>query len=861
MGENTAPFSDEKSHRGPNATSRFDTMLDRDVKLKSKKFALNYEEELERIQIIIIKTDDNRELHLIDEQDKLTYDKIYEFVKINHDAKLMDVVDHFQNDPNSDAIAKIVLGYKYPDYILKFIDNSISEHISIPERERQHRRSNFERLLLRSGLILEHEKDLHLKCTYVKVFAPFERLCEEAKNIRLKMRLDDHYLPTIEIDPPARSFLYPITKYFKHEINLNKGSAFFRRDRLRQFEGAGPEKSIGKIILYFFPSSRRILMVNRIIGTANQIHIKKVLDNSEPIVYKRIIKSLSIKVLHKNKTYNDIYPLHDGKPVSPLPLEEMNLRAKLNELWVKSKRRQPLETIRLYFGEKLALYFAWLGFYTTWLAIASIIGVIVIIYGLLEYFVFGFGSENANQDVSIIWDNALTAPFALFMAIWSTCFLETWKRFNTAIQYDWDVLEYEKEELPRPEFYGTELRRSRITMKQEIHFPFKERFQKILISVFVVLICVMIVIVSVSALLIAPKLWINLGSYKSWVTAITNLIIIFYMNMLYMYVADWLTTFENHRTETSYEDSLILKSYLFDFVNCYSGLFYILFFKEKFIKNIINQEGITGCDYTSCMTDLTIQLTIVLVGKQIFGQFNEFIWPWMRSVVYKRRIREEYVRYTSSGERKEEPQWTRDDKLYSAYGSERSEYEEMVVQFGFISLFGIAFPLTPLFAWANNVLEIRSDAFNYVFSLQRTNGIRAQDIGMWEKILSFVSLLSVLTNAIIMAFHSTWMRNKFTRLYGSNENQLLVARLVFILLFEHLVFVVKLAFSYVIADIPQEVQFAIEREKYLSKITLEDESPALDEFFSESRDDDSLFEDDEIKLPKRRRPFTADDDV
>jgi len=41
------------------------------------------------------------------------------------------------------------------------------------------------------------------------------------------------------------------------------------------------------------------------------------------------------------------------------------------------------------------------------------------------------------------------------MAVWATCFLESWKRANASIQYDWDVIDFEKEELPRPEFYGT----------------------------------------------------------------------------------------------------------------------------------------------------------------------------------------------------------------------------------------------------------------------------------------------------------------------------------------------------------------------------------------------------------------------
>ena len=55
---------------------------------------------------------------------------------------------------------------------------------------------------------------------------------------------------------------------------------------------------------------------------------------------------------------------------------------------------------------------------------------------------------------------------------------------------------------------------------------------------------------------------------------------------------------------------------------------------------------------------------------------------------------------------------------------------------------------------------------------------------MWEHILSFVSSVSILTNALIIAFYSTWMKNQFVKTYGDDEKQILVARLVFILIFE-----------------------------------------------------------------------------
>jgi hypothetical protein len=67
-------------------------------------------------------------------------------------------------------------------------------------------------------------------------------------------------------------------------------------------------------------------------------------------------------------------------------------------------------------------------------------------------------------------------------------------------------------------------------------------------------------------------------------------------------------------------------------------------------------------------------------------------------------------KYADSGRKNNKvPQWVEDDHLAPSTDAIRTEYEEMVIQFGFLALFGVAFPLAPLFAWINNVTEIRSD--------------------------------------------------------------------------------------------------------------------------------------------------------
>lgn len=63
-----------------------------------------------------------------------------------------------------------------------------------------------------------------------------------------------------------------------------------------------------------------------------------------------------------------------------------------------------------------------------------------------------------------------------------------------------------------------------------------------------------------------------------------------------------------------------------------------------------------------------------------------------------------------------------------------------VIQFGFVTLFVASFPLAPLFALLNNIIEIRLDAKKFVAELRRPVAARAKDIGEFSP-LSLVSLI------------------------------------------------------------------------------------------------------------------------
>ncbi len=53
----------------------------------------------------------------------------------------------------------------------------------------------------------------------------------------------------------------------------------------------------------------------------------------------------------------------------------------------------------------------------------------------------------------------------------------------------------------------------------------------------------------------------------------------------------------------------------------------------------------------------------------------------------------------------------------------------VVIQFGFITLFAAAFPLAPLMALVNNLIEIRTDALKLLKSTNRAEYLGASGIG------------------------------------------------------------------------------------------------------------------------------------
>ncbi|XP_039984084.1 anoctamin-5b [Xiphias gladius] len=812
--------------------------------------------------------------------------------------------------PNKDTVF-FRDGVRRIDFVLSYVDDKDGE-------KKQERRREFEANLEKAGLELETEDKADSKdqkTYFLKIHAPWDVLVTYADVLKIKVRFKESDIPHGQ-DVPLEWLLHPFRlpdhimhpqpDYFTYPFDKSKTDFFLINDKDT-----------------FFPPSTRNRIVFYILARCPY--------------YKEGWKDrgkTGIKRLLSNGTYTAAFPLHDCRYWKRARNAECESeRYILYRHWARFLcfyKGQPLNLIRKYYGEKIGIYFAWLGFYTEMLLFAAIMGLICFTYGVLSYDDNISSKEicDANIGGSIVmcplcdkkcsfwklnstclsswqshlFDNEGTVFFAIFMGIWVTLFLEFWKRRQARLEYEWDLVDFEEEQQQlqiRPEFEirCTNRRLNKITQEMEPYLPFPSKCARFCLSgatvlfwISLIVACIIGVIVYRLAVYAAFASIIKDPMRKIQVvgrfitpqlaTSVTasciNFVIIMILNFFYERVAIWITDMEIPKTHLEYENRLTMKMFLFQFVNYYSSCFYVAFFKGKFVgfpggysyifgkwSKLRNEE----CDPGGCLIELTTQLVIVMAGKQLWGNIQEALLPLMRNWWSSRRARHHPENHYS--------RWEQDYVLqnFSQLGL-FYEYLEMVIQFGFITLFVASFPLAPLLALFNNILEIRVDAWKFTTQFRRPVASKARNIGAWQEILNAVAILSVVTNAFIMAFTSdmiprmvylyayskgasmkgyinnslsiynisqkarhsmleepNWFDNSTAtcryrdyRYPPGHQNEythtmqywhILAAKMAFIIIMEHVVFVVKFFVAWMIPDVPSDVKARIKRERYL----------------------------------------------
>ncbi|XP_039391605.1 anoctamin-9-like isoform X7 [Mauremys reevesii] len=568
----------------------------------------------------------------------------------------------------------------------------------------------------------------------------------------------------------------------------------------------------------------------------------------------------TLQKLIKAKVFEAAFPLH----------EQEGLRKELKENWAqwrKILKQQPIEDIRSYFGEKVALYFAWLGWYTRILFPAAVLGLLVFLYGIFHFDSSQVSKEICEANTTImcplcdqkcpfwqlsdtctyakvthLFDNEGTILFAVLMALWATVFLELWKRKRAEVVSGWELYGWDEDEeelalqlINDPaynlKFYQHSYIRSTILLLLVL----------LMITVLIGLAHALVIYRVVATVLFTQSDFEFIRERASTVAVMTGAVLhyitIIVMTKVNRRVALFLCELEKPRTFSERENIFTVKIFTFQFFTYFSSLIYIAFFlgswlRLRFRKSLANPKDKDEVDMEKGSKDSCKEQWLKnyqLNEVNVFSLFDEFL--------------------------------------------------EMMIQYSFTTIFVAAFPLAPLMAFINNLFEIRLDAIKMVQLQRRIVPRKANDIGIWLQVLEAIGILAVIGNGLVIAITSDFIpmqvykytyspcmlqnRTDINCLTGYINNSLSVfrvqdfegqmklpeklpdflrseitecryrdyrnsddynysaqfwhvfaARLAFLILFEHVALCIKLIAAWYVPDVPQSVKNKHLEKKY-----------------------------------------------
>ncbi|KAM9592208.1 anoctamin-10 isoform 1-T2 [Trichechus inunguis] len=462
-----------------------------------------------------------------------------------------------------------------------------------------------------------------------------------------------------------------------------------------------------------------------------------------------------------------VFPLHDNEALK-----------KLEDTWYTrlTLKYQPIDNIRGYFGETIALYFGFLEYFTFALIPMAVIG--------LPYYVFVW----EDYDKYVI--------FASFNLIWSTVILEVWKRGCATMTYRWGTLVMKRHfEEPRPGFHGV-LGINPVTGREEPLYPsYKRQMRIYLVSLPFVCLCLYFSLY-VMMIYFDMEDWalgLHENSESEWtsvllyVPSIIYAIVIEIMNRLYRYAAEFLTSWENHRLESAYQNHLILKVLVFNFLNCFASLFYIAFVLRD-------------------MKLLRQSLATLLITSQILNQIVESFLPYWLQKKHGVQVKRKLQALKADIDATLYEQVILEKEMGTYLGT-FDDYLELFLQFGYVSLFSCVYPLAAAFAVLNNFTEVNSDALKMCRVFKRPFSEPSANIGVWQLAFETMSVISVVTNCALIG-----MSPQVNALFPDSKADLILI----VVAVEHALLALKFILAFAIPDKPRHIQMKLARLEFES---------------------------------------------
>ncbi len=364
----------------------------------------------------------------------------------------------------------------------------------------------------------------------------------------------------------------------------------------------------------------------------------------------------------------------------------------------------------------------------------------------------------------------------------------------------WGMSGFEDSQQDRPLFLGVDVR-SPIDGSKMRYFPAKTYEFRINVVNIIIFLSLVIVILIVAAIFILDS-WINDEKNKEMFTigsvfiganiiSVIMGMMINILNMVYSEIAFKLNAWENHRTDTIFEDKLITKIFLFQLVNNFAFVTYI-----AFIKNIISQ-----CLDNNCIKEVADNVSIIFITALAVRLITQVI---VSIYLQHLKILEDTEGIEPGVERSPlEEQYSLQG--YDAVLITLQDYAALVIQFGFTVLFVVAYPLGPTIACISAYIQIRVDGWKLCQAYQRPEPKSVEDIGVWQDMITLLSYLAVVYNLGLLFFTDGRLTKDMTP----------EMKWILFVILQNLLLIGKYSISRLVEDQPLEVSMQLQRQDFL----------------------------------------------
>ncbi|KAF0691273.1 Aste57867_17451 [Aphanomyces stellatus] len=391
---------------------------------------------------------------------------------------------------------------------------------------------------------------------------------------------------------------------------------------------------------------------------------------------------------------------------------------------------QPIATIRDYFGEQLALYFAFLSYYAEKMVPLVLLGLAAPFLKLL------------------MTDFTYRTTLAVFNCGYAARLLRKWTVHQQWYACEWGQEEVKFDNSVRAEYAG-HMRISPINNAPEIYALPSLQYAKKMQSIGLFWLGVGVngaIIFGIFALQAhIEATYVHIGGLALY----SNVVIAFIINLsqtpfhaVVVYLNDW----ENHRTVNKYDVALTVKFTIFQTLNYFGPVLFSMFLKPYVFG--CNKTTFPNLDADACTVETTGLLLVVLVFNFVLS-IRDVSIPLYHTLlhVYRSRYRRHPYASTLQPATSFEPATFDSEVELTAYEGVLFDYAQIAITFGYVTWFASASPQAPIIAFAITVVQIRVDAYKLCFLTQRPYPIAVATVGGWAIYFEMICLGGILVNA------------------------------------------------------------------------------------------------------------------